>query len=189
MSLTAEDTPRRHPLSVDDYRRMVELGIFAPDERVELIDGTIFDMARRSDAHNVTVMHLHRALRVAEEGALISVQGLVRLSDFSQPRPDVALLRLRGDDYRAREIEAADVLLIAEVADSSLPFDRDTKMRLYAAHDIPEAWLLDVSGKRLVRHRAPQQGGYTLVDEPDLDSALEVSALPAITIDLRRLFR
>ena len=67
---------------------------------------------------------------------------------------------------------AADVLLVVEVADSSLRFDRDTKMRLYAAHGIAEAWLVDVRGQRLIRHRAPQDGAYALVDEPNLGAVL-----------------
>jgi Uma2 family endonuclease len=69
-----------------------------------------------------------------------------------------------------------------------LRFDRDTKLPLYASHGIPEFWLVDLGGKRLVRHRTPQQGSYVLIDEPDLDTPLEVSALPGVAIDLNRLF-
>jgi Uma2 family endonuclease len=188
MSHAVTDLPRRHRLSVDDYRRMAEVGIFAPDDRVELIDGEIIDMVPPGDSHIVTVMLLDRALRVAEKDAFVLVQSPVRLSQFSQPQPDVALLRLRDDSYRGHRLEAADVLLVVEVADSSLRFDRDTKMRLYAAHGIAEAWLVDVRGQRLIRHRAPQDGAYTLVDKPNLGAVLDVSALPGVTIDLRKLF-
>jgi Uma2 family endonuclease len=188
MSLANTDQPRRHRLSVDDYRRMAEVGILAPDDRVELIDGEIIDMAPPGDLHIVTVMLLDRALRVAEKDAFVLVQSPIRLSQLSQPQPDVALLRLRPDSYRGHRLEAADVLLVVEVADSSLRFDRDTKMRLYATHGIAEAWLVDVRGQRLIRHRAPQEGAYTLVDEPDLGTALDMAALPGIAVDLRELF-
>jgi Uma2 family endonuclease len=80
------------------------------------------------------------------------------------------------------------VLLVIEVAASSLRFDRKTKAPLYARHGVPEMWLVDLGGERLVRYRAPQQGSYTLVDEPDLGAPLEVSALAGVAIDLRRLF-
>jgi Uma2 family endonuclease len=133
-------------------------------------------------------MHLDRALRVAEKDAFVLVQSPLRLSQFSQPQPDIALLRLRDDGYRGHRLEAADVRLVVEVADSSLRFDRDTKMRLYATHGIAEAWLVDVRGQRLLRHRAPQEGGYALVDEPRLDASFEVAALPGIAFDLGRLF-
>jgi len=188
MSHAVTDLPRRHRLSVDDYRRMAEVGILAPDERVELIDGEIIDMVPPGDLHIVTLMLLDRALRVAEKDAFVLVQSPVRLSQFSQPQPDVALLRLRDDSYHGHRLEPADVLLVVEVSDSSLRFDRDTKMRLYATHEIPEAWLVDVRGRRLIRHRAPREGAYTLVDEPNLGATLEVSTLPGVTIDLRRLF-
>jgi Uma2 family endonuclease len=188
MSQAVTDLPSRHWLSVDDYHRMAEVGILGPDDRVELIDGEIIDMVPPGDLHIVTLMLLDRALRVAEKEAFVLVQSPVRLSQFSQPQPDVTLLRHRDDSYRGHRLEAADVLLVVEVADSSLRFDRDTKMRLYATHGIAEAWLVDVRGRRLIRHRAPHEGEYTLIDEPSLDAALDVSALPGVTVDLRRLF-
>lgn len=104
------------------------------------------------------------------------------------PRPDLALLRPRDDLYRAHHPRADDVLLIIEVSATSLRFDRETKQPLYAVHGSPEMWLVDLGGKRLVRHRAPQQGAYTLVDEPDLRSALGVTALSGVAVDLQRLF-
>ncbi len=168
---------------------MAEVGILAPDARVELIDGEIIDMAPPGTLHAALVMLLTRAfIEAVGDRALVLAQNPVRLSEYSEPQPDLALLRPRADSYREHYPRADDVLLAVEVAASSLRFDRKKKLPLYARHDIAECWLVDVAGKRLVRHRSPQQGAYTLIDEPDLRVALDVSTLPGVSVDLRRLF-
>jgi len=189
MSHAGADLPRRRRLTVDDYYRMAEVGILPPDARVELIDGEIIDMAPPGSPHAATVHYLTEVLvRAAAGKASVLVQNPVRLSEYTEPQPDVALLRRRDDFYRERHPRADDVLLIVEVAATSLRFDRDRKLPLYASHGIPEMWLVDLGGERLVRHRAPKQGSYTLVDEPDLGTAFEVSALAGVAVDLHRLF-
>ena len=189
MSHAVTDLPRRHRLTVDDYYRMAEVGILAPVVRVELIDGEIIDMAPPGSLHAATVHRLNEILtRAVESRATVLVQNPVRLSEHSEPQPDLALLRRREDFYAEHHPRAADVLLVIEVAHTSLHFDRDTKMPLYAGHGIPEAWLVDLRGRRLVRHRAPEQGSYTLVDQPDLGVALSVSALSGVAVALQRLF-
>jgi Uma2 family endonuclease len=188
MSAAAE-YPRRHRLTVGDYYRMAEVGILAQDARVELIDGEIIDMAPPGSLHAAVVHRLTEILvRAAERRATVLVQNPVRLNEYSEPQPDLALLRRREDFYSEHHPRPADVLLIVEVAATSLRFDRDTKLPLYAEHGIPEFWLVDLGAKRLVRHRAPEHRSYTLVDEPDLEVALEVSALPGLAVDLQRLF-
>ena len=189
MSHASTDLPRRHRLSVSDYYRMAEVGILAPDARVELIDGEIFDMAPPGSLHAATVDRLNEILTRSVGGkAAVRVQNPVRLSELSEPQPDLALLRRRDDFYSQHHPGPADVLLVVEIADSSLRFDRDTKVSLYAVHGIPEMWLVDLRGQRLVRHRAPRQGSYTQVDEPDLKAPLEVSALSGVVVELQRLF-
>jgi Uma2 family endonuclease len=188
MSHAATDLPRRHRLTVADYYRMAEIGILDAEARVELIDGDIIDMAPPSSLHAGTVLYLTEVLvRAVEGGASVLIQNPVRLSEYSEPQPDLALLRPRDDFYRERHPRADDVLLIVEIAATSLRFDRETKLPLYARHGIPEMWLVDLGGGRLVRYRAPQHGSYALVDEPDLGVALEVSALPGVAVDLHRL--
>src|SRR5687768_12095899 len=162
----ATDLPRRHRLTVADYYRMAEVGILDAEARVELIDGEIIDMAPPGSPHAATVHYLIEILVLAAGGkASVLVQNPVRLSEYSEPQPDVALLRRRDDFYRERHPQPDDVLLLIEVAATSLRFDRDTKLPLYARHGIPEMWLVDLGRRRLSRHRAPQQGSYTLVDE------------------------
>ena len=124
MAHVTVDPPRRHRLSVADYYRMAEVGILAPDARVELIEGDIIDMAPPGDLHSAIVMFLTRALvRAVGDRALVLAQDPLRLSDFSEPQPDFALLRPREDEYRGHRARAEDALLVVEVALSSLPFD------------------------------------------------------------------
>jgi Uma2 family endonuclease len=189
MSLAPTDLPRRHRLTVSDYYRMAEVGILAPDARVELIDGEIIDMVPPGKSHISLVLHLSDILfRATGNHASVLVQSPLRLSELSEPQPDIALLQRREDFYWQHEAGPADVLLVVEVADTSLRFDRDTKVSLYAVHGIPEVWLVDIRGRRLVRYRAPQQGSYSLVDEPDLGVPLAVSGLSEVPIDLQQLF-
>ncbi len=189
MSLAPTDLPRRHRLTVSDYYRMAEVGILAPDARVELIDGEIIDMVPPGSLHAATVHWLTETFNLSVgKKASVLAQNAVRLDEHSEPQPDVALLKRREDFYRQRHPRSADVLLVVEIADTSLRFDRDTKALLYAAHDIPEMWLVDLRGRRLIRHRAPQQGSYTLVDEPNLAVPVEISAIPGFTVDLQLLF-
>ena len=185
----ATDLPRRHWLTVGDYYRMAEVGILDAEARVELIDGEIIDMVPPGSPHAATVLYLTQVLvRAVGDKALVLAQNPVRLSKYSEPQPDLALLRPRDDFYRERHPQPDDVLLIVEVAATSLRFDRETKLPLYARHGIPEMWLVDLGGRRLVRYRAPRQGSYTLVDEPELHTPLEVSALSGVAVELPRLF-
>jgi Uma2 family endonuclease len=189
MSHAHVDLPRPHRLTVADYYRMAEVGILAPDARVELIDGEIIDMAPPGSSHAGTVDYLLEVLGAAANGkAKVRVQNPVRLSQYSEPLPDVALLRPRDDFSRANHPRAEDVLLIVEVAATSLRFDRKKKVPLYARHGIPEVWLVDLDGRRLVRYRSPERGAYSLVDEPDLHADVGVAALEGVAVDLRRLF-
>ena len=185
----ATDLPRRHWLTVDDYYRMAEVGILDDEVRVELIDGEIIDMAPPGSPHAATVTCLTEVFMRAVEGrATVRAQNPVRLGKYSEPQPDLALLRRRDDFYRERHPQPDDVLLIVEIAASSLRFDRRKKVPLYARHGIPEMWLVDLGGRRLVRYRAPQRGSYMQVDEPDLGAVLELPSLAGIAVDLQRLF-
>jgi Uma2 family endonuclease len=189
MSHAPTEDPRRHRLTVADYYRMGEAGILAPEARVELIDGEIIDMAPIGSAHVSSVLQLDHLLKDAIKGkALVLVQAPIVLGDYSAPQPDLALLRPRTDYYRSSLAGPGDVLLIVEVALSSLRFDRDDKIPLYAHHGIPEVWLVDVDAKRLIRYGNPQQDAYARSDEPDLGCPLEIAALPETRVDLSKLF-
>ena len=189
MSYITVDPPRRHRLSVADYYHMAEAGILGPDERVELIDGEIIDMPPPGSLHAGTVnLLLERFRSAVANTAIVQVQNPIDLGPFSEPQPDIALLRRRADYYRSGHPCRDEVLLIVEVADSSLRFDRDTKVALYARHGIHEVWLVDLRAKQLTRYRGPAQDAYTTVDRPDAGKLVDVAALPGIAIDLKGLF-
>lgn len=181
--------PQRHRYTVADYHRMGEAGILAPDARVELIDGEIVDMPPIGSPHAGTVDQMAHTLSQAVTGrALLRVQNPLRLDEHSEPQPDVAVLKPRTDFYKSRHPRPSDVLLVVEVAETSLRYDRDDKIPLYARHGILEAWLADLVGKRLVRYRNPQQGAYALVDEIDLGATIELAGLPGVRVNLSTLF-
>jgi Uma2 family endonuclease len=189
MSQTATDLPRRHRLSVEDYYRMAEVGILGPDERVELIDGGIVDMAPIGSRHASAVRQLDKLLqRAVGDTAEVSVQSAIALGRYSEPQPDIALLRPDSDSYKDTHPRPADVLLVIEVAETSLRYDRDVKVALYARFGIVEVWLVDTRNAQLTRYRNPVAGTYESVDEPDLSQPLRIGALPGVSLDLRSLF-
>ena len=179
-------TPRR--FDVDDYYRMAAAGILTPEDRVELIEGEIVDMAPIGSEHAATTDILNELVTraVATAQAQVRVQGPLRLDRRNEPQPDLLLLRPRADRYRATHPTAADVLLLIEVADSSLAFDRGQKLALYARHGVPEVWIVDLVGRAIEICRTPSATGYAerrRLSEGDLTPAL----VPGLTISLAEL--
>ena len=182
----AAPTPRR--FDVDDYYRMAAAGILTPEDRVELIEGEIVDMAPIGSEHAATTDILNELVTraVATAQAQVRVQGPLRLDRRNEPQPDLILLRPRADRYRATHPTAADVLLLIEVADSSLAFDRGQKLALYARHGVPEVWIVDLVGRAIEICRTPSATGYAerrRLSEGDLTPAL----VPALRIGLAKL--
>lgn len=157
-------TLARHKLSVEDYHRMGEAGIFAPDDRVELIEGEIIDMAPIGSPHASTVSLLTKFfIRNLGETGIVFTQNPVRLPPDSEPQPDVMVLKPRADDYRDSLPTPAEVLLLIEVSDTTGEYDRRVKVPLYARHGIPEVWLFDLKAQLLEVHTAPGAKGYDKV--------------------------
>ena len=152
--------PHDRPFTVDEYHRMAEAGILRPDERVELIDGRIVAMNPIGSPHAWCVSRLTRVL-ARRDDVLVNVQNPIRLDDRSEPEPDLIVLRLETPTDRHPRPE--HVLLVIEVADTSLAYDRGTKAPLYARHGIPELWIADLGGQRVEVHREPSPTGYGLV--------------------------
>ena len=151
----------RHRFSVEDYHRMAQAGILGEDDRVELIDGEIVDMAPIGPRHAASVDRLVRLLwRGLEDRAIVRVQSPVRLGEHSEPQPDVALLRPRADYYASAHPTAAEVLLVVEVAETSADYDRQVKVPLYARHGVGEVWLVDLERGQVEVYRRPGGGGY-----------------------------
>ena len=173
----------RRSLTVADYHRMGEAGILSDSDRVELIEGELVVMSPVGSLHVSTVNALTHLLVGAVGGqGIVSVQNPVRLDDRSEPEPDVAVLRPRADRYRAALPMPPDVLLLIEVSDSTLAYDRAVKAPLYAAHGIPELWIVDLVGQKVEVHRKPEAGHYTEVTRVGAGDVLEPSLLPGVSV-------
>lgn len=151
--------PSRHVISVDAFHRMGEAGILAPADRVELIDGEIIDMSPIGVLHAAIVARLASYCSQTLGGAaVVWCQNPLRLDDISEPEPDLAILRPRADFYMTAHPGPADVLLVIEVADTSLAYDLGTKVPLYARHGIPEVWVIDAATRLTRVFRQPVGG-------------------------------
>ncbi len=188
-AVTTEPPLTRFKLSIEQYHRMGELGILGHDDRVELIDGALIRMAPIGSLHGGLVTRLTRLLVERAGGrAVVSPQNSVILSQFTEPQPDLAVLRWRADDYMRRTPNAADTLLVIEVADSSLRYDRDYKLRFYAQSGVPEVWIVDARGACLLRYREPAQEGYREAKTLGAGERIGCEALPELTIGIDELF-
>lgn len=180
---------RPHRFTTADYHRMAEVGIFGEDSRVELIRGQIVDMAPIGAPHLGMVNRLNRLLSALLEGrGLVSVQNPVRLDNGSEPEPDVAVLKPRADDYESATPRPEEVLLLIEVADSTLRDDRDVKIPLYAESGIPECWLVDIVGRAVEIYRQPVRGRYAESRRVGPAGTLDIAALPGVSLDASDLF-
>jgi Uma2 family endonuclease len=189
MSVAMEDFPRRHRITVDEYHRMGETGLLAPDARVELIEGEIVDMPPIGNPHMAAVSRLTRLLvmTVGDRG-IVQCQGGIRLGNYSEPQPDFAIVKPREDFYQHQPRWAVDTLLAIEVSDSSLRYDLRTKMPLYARHGVPELWVLDLSGRQLHAFREPTDTGYANVVVTRNPGKQAMQGLPGVEIDLSGVF-
>jgi Uma2 family endonuclease len=178
----------RRRFSADEYHRMVKAGILREDDRVELIEGEIIQMAAVGDRHVACVFELNRTFstRVGER-AWVSVQSPVQLSSNSEPEPDLALLCPRPDRYRSGLPRAEDVLLLIEVSDTTLAYDRGIKLRLDALAGIPEVWIWDLKRRRVLVFREPAGPAYRRA-ETVVAGAVAPVAFPDLAVNLDDIF-
>jgi len=177
--------PRRHRISIDDFVRMGDAGIFEPDARIELIEGELIDMPPIGTRHASLANRLNRLLvRQAGSDAIVSVGNPLTLPPWSMPQPDFLLLAPRADDYASRHPGAGDVLLAIEVADTSLRFDVETKARVYALHGVREYWVVEAGRRRLHTYRAPMPAEGRWAEYRTLEAPFGVApgALPALVV-------
>ncbi len=143
---------------------MAEAGLFSEQDRVELIEGEVIKMSPIGSRHTGCVNRLNSILnRKVGDVAIVSVQNPVQLDDFSEPEPDIALLKPRTDFYSQSHPTATDVLLVIEVAETSVEYDRSVKMPLYARAGIPEAWLVNLPKDIIEIYAQPKNGKYQKV--------------------------
>lgn len=169
--------------TVEDYHRLGEAGILGEDERVELIEGEIVDMTPIGSHHAGSVKRVVAFLRSrVGSDVVLSVQDPLYLREDLEPQPDVMLLRYREDYYSLSHPASEDVLLLVEVADSSIAYDRMEKADLYAAHGVPEYWLVDLTKQAVLVHTAPSALGYRSVETRRREETWNSTMLPALSV-------
>lgn len=188
MALATTVPITRHRFTVAEYEQMGVAGVLTENDRVELIAGEIVDMSPIGSRHAACINQLNRLLsRHVGDTVLVGVQNPINLGDRDQPQPDLVVLRLR-DDYPRSLPTAADVLLLVEVSDSSLAYDRDVKVPLYARSGIPEVWLVDLAGQVASHYAEPRDGAYQRVTRVERGERLIAATVPGLNVVVDDLF-
>ena len=170
--------------TVTEYLAMAEAGILAKEERIELLDGEIVQMAPIGNRHLNSVNWLADLMREAiGHRAMVQVQGPIQLDDATAPQPDIAVIRRRSINDIGPTLPA-DVFLLVEVADSSLEFDRGEKLARYAAAGIPEVWVVNLRFAELEVNTEPQGNGYTNFRAIPLGGRVSPRAFPDVALEL-----
>ena len=173
----------RWRFTVADYHRMAEAGILHEDDRVELIEGEIVQMSPIGSKHAGNVDRLaHFFLPRLQGRAIVRVQNPIQMGDYSEPEPDLVLLRPRDDFYTSAHPTPADVLLVIEVAETSAAYDRQDKAALYARGGIPEYWVADLGQASLIVYCDPTPDGYTTVRVLRRGEAIRPLAFPDLEV-------
>ena len=180
--------PTRRRFTVAEYYAMADAGIFSPEERVELLDGDVILMAAVLDWHAFVVDWLTENFILPLQGrAQVRVQNPTRLNDYSEPEPDVMLLRRRDDFYRSGHPTPADVLLLIEVSDSSLSFDRGQKLPRYAAAGIPEVWIVNRPDGCIESYKDPVNDAYAVVQRYGPGEGIAPQPFPDFVLEVDRI--
>jgi len=178
----------KRKFTIKDYYKMAESGIFTENDRVELIRGEIIEMSPIGRRHAVCIILLETVLsEKLRKRALISIQNPIQLDDTSEPQPDVVLLKNPIDTYRKRHPQPADIFLIIEVADTTVKYDREVKIPLYAEANIPEVWLVDINNNCAEMYRQPTPDGYQNMQKFTGEQSLSILAFPDIMITVNEI--
>ncbi len=187
-TIERRQTVKKHRFTVEEFHKMGEAGIFGEDDRVELIDGEVMEMSPPGWRHAWCVRQLNRMLarfaedRRSQRGDLyeVSVQDPLVTGEHGQPQPDLALIK---EPPPGRLPNAGDVLIVVEVSDSSLSYDKNTKLPRYAAAHVPEAWILDLQTNAIEIHSDPSPDGYRQTIRRKCGEKIESATIPALTLD------
>ena len=173
----------RRWFTANEYNRMVEVGILTEDDRVELIDGEIVARSPIGSRHAACVNRLNMLLsRQVGQAFIVSVQNPIILSDYSEPEPDLAILRWRKDYYEQELPQPADVIIVIEVADTSVEIDRNVKLPLYAKAEISVAVLVDVTKESVEVHSQPANGKYQSVEIFGRGDLFQLDSFPLLNL-------
>jgi len=174
--------------TVDEYYRMAEVGILGPEDRVELIEGEIIRMSPIGMHHAGCVNTANRMFITAfGDRVVVSVQNPLRLSNYTEPVPDIVVLKPRPDLYREKRVWAEDALLVVEVADTTLEYDCNVKVPLYAASGVPEVWIEDLKRRRLLVYRDPDGKHYKTQLVLNREDAVSIATLADVAFTFNDL--
>jgi len=180
----------RRLFNASEYTRMRESGILTEDDRVELIGGEVRAMTPIGPVHAAIVKRLNMLLtRLLAESAIVSMHDPIRLNDYSEPQPDIAVLRARSDFYATEHPYATDTLIVIEVADTSTDYDRDEKMPRYAEAGIAEAWLVDVAGQVIEQYTLPRSGHYLNLRRLEHGDVIASPTIPTIELPVDEILK
>ncbi len=179
---------KRRLFTADEYQEMGKAGILVAEDRVELIYGEIVAMSPIGDPHNAAVDRANKALVIAAgDHGIVRVQGSVRLNLYNEPQPDIVLLKPRDDFYAKKGAGPDDIILIVEIADSSLRYDRKVKARLYAEMGVYEYWIADVNEECVFIHSHRLGKSYRLIRQVRRGDSLAPELLPECRIRVDQL--
>ncbi|MGD1702924.1 Uma2 family endonuclease [Dapis sp. BLCC M229] len=172
----------RRLFTVDECYKMLEAGILTENERVELIRGEIIKMSPMGIRHPACVKCLNELffLRLGKT-VTVGIQDPVRLNNTSEPQPDISLLQRRPDFYRTQQPQPENVFLLIEVSDTTIKYDREIKVPLYAENNIVEVWLVNLTEECLEVYRQPTANGYEIVQTFQRGETVTIQALPNVT--------
>lgn len=178
----------RRLFTVAEYYEMAHSGILSEEDRVELLAGEIVEMSPIGSHHAACVDRLNKILsQQIAELAILRVQNPLRLSPYSEPEPDLALLRPREDFYAEAHPEPEDVFLVIEVAETSIEMDREVKLPLYAEAGIPEVWIFDLKARSVEVYRNPVEMAYSVIERYTPKQQLSPQAFPEVKVDLENI--
>jgi Uma2 family endonuclease len=176
---------QRRLFTVQEYHLMGKAGILGEDDRVELIEGEIVQMAAIGTRHASCVKRLNRRFSVIpEDSAILGIQDPIQLTERTEPQPDVVLLQPRADYYETAHPIPSEVLLLVEVSDRTVDFDRDVKVPNYARSGIQEVWLWDLEVNCLEVYRCPTANGYTSMQKFERGEMVTPLAFPEFEVSV-----
>jgi len=170
--------------TVDDYHKMIELGMLKDYEQAEIIEGRLIKKMTVGDRHAAVVNTLNKFLvRSVPDSVLVSIQNPIRLGDYNEPEPDVVLADLTKYDGK-RHPQPTEILLVIEVSDTTVKYDREVKLPLYAEAEIQEVWVINLPKDIVEVHRKPTVGLYQTVEIYKRGDQLQPASLPDLSMSV-----
>ncbi len=183
------DSVKKYSLTTDHFHKMIETNILPEDEPIELIEGELIEMVPINPPHAGKTGRLNQIFSPAVQNlALVYVQTPIWLSNHSQPQPDLTIVRLRDDFYETAHPQPQDILLLIEVSDTSVTYDRNIKIPLYGRYGIKEVWLIDLPKQRVEIYTQVSEEGYRQVQFPHHNEQIALTQLPKVVIPLAKIW-